>query len=45
MMSNIVGCPPDDLRIGMNVHLDYQDLDIGVTLPVFRPAGLGADAR
>lgn len=38
MMSNIVGCPEAEVRIGMPVQLSYQDVNEQVTLPVFVPA-------
>jgi uncharacterized OB-fold protein len=36
MMSNVVGCDPTDVSVGMRVAVDFQPVD-GVTLPVFRP--------
>lgn len=38
IMSNVVGCPPDDVRIGMPVEVDFEDVTPEVSLPVFRPA-------
>lgn len=50
LMTHIVGCAPDDVRIGMRVEVDFADLDIdpikdagrgiegGAAIPRFRPA-------
>ena len=38
MMANVVGCPPDDIAIGMKVRLDFQDSVAGDPFPVFTPA-------
>ena len=38
MMTNVLGCEPDDLRIGMELRVDFEDTGEGYTLPVFRPA-------
>lgn len=35
--SNVVGCPPDDVSIGMPVQIVYDDVTDEVTLPRFRP--------
>jgi uncharacterized OB-fold protein len=42
MLSNIVGCPPDAVRIGQRVTVDFQRRGDGVVLPVFRPSADGA---
>jgi hypothetical protein len=34
MMSRVVGCPPDDVAIGMRVAVEFAD----DAVPVFRPA-------
>ena len=39
MMSTVVDCPPDDLRIGMLVEVVFEDVIQDVTLPKFKPAG------
>ena len=39
MMTNIVGCPPDDVRSGMAVEVTWEPLSDGRQLPLFRPAG------
>lgn len=36
MMTNVVGCPPDTVRIGMRVTVSYDDVTPEVTLPKFR---------
>ena len=38
MTTNIVGCPPEDVRIGMAVEAVYDDVTAEVTLVRFRPA-------
>ncbi len=39
--SNIVGCPIDDVRIGMPVEAVYDDIADGITLVHFRPRTAG----
>jgi uncharacterized protein len=38
MMTNIVGCPPDDVHCGLAVSLTWEPLTDGRQLPLFRPA-------
>jgi uncharacterized protein len=38
MMTNIVGCPPDDVRSGLAVAVTWEQLSDGRRLPLFRPA-------
>ncbi len=46
LMTNIVGCEPDQVEIGMAVVVDFQDVDTGehgeasvaLAVPRFRPA-------
>ena len=38
MTSNIVGCPPDEVRADMRVELVFKDVTDEVSLPQFRPA-------
>ncbi|MSQ29188.1 MAG: Zn-ribbon domain-containing OB-fold protein [Dehalococcoidia bacterium] len=45
MMSNVVDCPPGEVRIGMPVEVVFKDLAEGVTLPYFRPEGRRRAAR
>ena len=37
LMTNVVGCAPDTVRIGMPVEVVFDDVTPGVTLPKFRP--------
>jgi len=36
MLSRVVDCPPEELRIGMQVDVDFESVSETVTLPVFR---------
>ncbi|HVN41294.1 MAG TPA: Zn-ribbon domain-containing OB-fold protein [Steroidobacteraceae bacterium] len=36
ILSNVVDCPVEQLRIGMPVQVDFEKQDETVTLPVFR---------
>ena len=36
MLSRVVDCPPEELRIGMQVDVDFKSVSETVTLPVFR---------
>ncbi len=38
MMTNIVDCDPDSVRIGQQVELVFHDTGQGTALPRFRPA-------
>lgn len=38
MMTNVVDCDADTLEVGMELNVDYRDLDDAVTIPVFVPA-------
>lgn len=38
LMTNIVDCRPDDVRIGMPVAVRFQQVSDQVALPLFRPA-------
>ena len=42
LTTNIVGCEPDDVRIGMPVHVVFEEYD-GVWLPFFEPAAGAED--
>jgi uncharacterized OB-fold protein len=37
MMTNVVGCAPEDVRIGMPVEVVFEDVTPEVALPRFRP--------
>jgi uncharacterized OB-fold protein len=39
MMTNLVGCTPDAVRVGMPVVIEFADVTDEITLPTFRPAG------
>lgn len=39
MTTNVVGCAPEDVRIGMAVEVVFEDVTDEVTLVKFRPAG------
>ena len=38
MTSNVVDCPPEDVRVGMPVEVVFDDLSPEFSLPKFRPA-------
>lgn len=38
MMTQIVGCDPQTVHIGMPVRVDFEDLNDVTSVPVFRPA-------
>ncbi len=38
MMSNVVGCPPDRVHVGMPVGVTWEELSDGRNLPLFEPA-------
>lgn len=35
--TDIVGCPPDDVHVGMRVHVVYEHVDDELTIPHFAP--------
>lgn len=37
MLSNVVGCPPDSVEVGMAVRLTWHELSDGRQLPIFEP--------
>jgi len=37
LLTNIVGCRPEEVRCDMAVAVDWEDIDEGITLPKFRP--------
>jgi hypothetical protein len=39
MMTNVVDCEFDDLRVGMALQVTFLDIGEGFHVPVFRPAG------
>ena len=42
MMTNVVGCPPDEVHCGMAVTVTWEPLSDGRRLPLFRPDAGGA---
>jgi uncharacterized OB-fold protein len=34
--TNVIDCPPDELVVGMELEVVFEDADEGFTLPVFR---------
>jgi uncharacterized OB-fold protein len=38
LMTNVVGCPPDDVRIGLPVTVTFEEHD-DVWVPLFTPTG------
>jgi uncharacterized protein len=38
MMTNIEGCPPEDVKVGMPVKVIWDELSDGRHLPIFGPA-------
>lgn len=38
MMTNVIGAQPEALRVGMALRVDFEELDEGFHIPVFRPA-------
>ena len=41
LVSNLVGCPPGEIRADMPVEVVFEDVTPEVTLPKFRPAASG----
>jgi uncharacterized OB-fold protein len=37
MMTNIVGCAPDEVTIGMPVEVTFEDRSEAISIPKFRP--------
>jgi hypothetical protein len=38
LITNIVGCSSEDLRVGMEVEVVFEDVTEEITLPKFKPA-------
>ena len=38
LLTNIVGCAPDAVRIGMPVEVVFEDVTPEMTLPKFKPS-------
>jgi uncharacterized OB-fold protein len=39
MLTNIVGCKPEEVKIGMSVEVTFEDATPEVSIPLFKPAG------
>lgn len=39
MLSNVVGCPAEDVHVGMRVRLTWELMSDGRRLPLFEPIG------
>jgi len=39
LVADLVGIEPDQVKVGMPVEVEWQDLDEDLTLPAFRPVG------
>ena len=37
LITNVVGCDPDEVRVDMSVEVVFEDLADGVVLQAFRP--------
>src|SRR6266702_1374198 len=37
LMTNIVGCKPEEVKIGMPVEVTFEDATAEVSIPLFRP--------
>lgn len=37
MMSNVIGCRWEDVKVGLEVEVDFDDRTDAISLPVFRP--------
>ncbi len=37
MVSNIIGCQPEDVKIGMKVEVTFDDVTDNIALPKFKP--------
>ncbi|GAC1599103.1 MAG: OB-fold domain-containing protein [Acidimicrobiales bacterium] len=38
MLSSVVGCPPDEVHVGMAVAVTWEELSDGRNLPMFEPS-------
>ena len=38
IVSNVIGCPWEDVRVDMRVSVEFEDVTEEITLPKFRPA-------
>jgi uncharacterized protein len=42
LVTNLVGIEEADVRIGMDVQVDFEQLADGYVIPIFRPSSVGA---
>ena len=42
MLSNVVGCPVEDVHVGMPVEVTFRAMSDQITLPLFQPARVHA---
>ncbi len=40
IMTNIIGCEPEEVKMGMDVEVVFDDVTDEVTLPKFKPVGV-----
>ena len=45
MLSNVIECSPEEVKIGMALELTWEDVQPGVSLPAFRPRSGSSAAR
>lgn len=38
MLTNLVGCAPEDVSVGMRVQVEFRPMSDEITLPYFKPA-------
>ena len=38
MLTNIIDCKPEDVKIGMPVEVTFEDATPEISIPLFRPA-------
>jgi len=38
MMTNVIGCPPEQVKIGMPVRVTFEDWTEEISVPKFKPA-------
>jgi len=39
MLTNIVDCKPEDVKIGMPVEVTFEDATPEISIPLFKPTG------
>ena len=39
MLSNVIGCPHEDIEVGLEVEVEFVRMSDDITLPMFKPAG------